>query len=220
MSRYTILDCDQRSPEWRLARSGRLTGSAAAALLAKGKGSDEAVARRDLRVQLAVERLTGIPAEEGYTNDAMRHGIEQEAPALAAYEAYSGNLVRRTGFLSHQDLMAGASLDGDIDDCRGVLEIKAPKMATHLSYLRSPDRLSAAYNAQVHHALWITGAEWVDVASFDPRYPPELQLLVVRVERDEKAVKAYELLAVQFLREVDAELEEIRGLMAGRMAAA
>ena len=207
---FTILDVDQRSQEWRRARAGRLTGSAAGALLQKGRGGDEAVARRDLRVQLCVERLTGEPAEDGYTNKFMEWGIEKEADALAAYEAATGRIVRRTGFLSHTSLMVGASLDGDIDDCHGVLEIKAPKMATHLSYLRQPSKLLDAYTGQIHHAMWLTGAEWVDAASFDPRFPEELRLVIARAERDEKAVKAYELLAVQFLREVDAEEAEIR----------
>lgn len=215
MSRhFTILDAEQRSDEWRRARAGRLTGSAASALLAKGRGGDEAVARRDLRIQLALERLTGEPAEEGFTNDAMKWGIAKEAEALAAYEALTGQVVRRTGFLAHTSLMAGTSLDGDVDDCRGVLEIKAPKMATHLSYLREPFRLTQAYAGQLWHALWITGAEYADIVSYDPRFPPELQLVHVRFDRDEKAVKAYELLAVQFLREVDTEEAELRALVA------
>lgn len=218
MRPFSIVEAEQRSAEWRLARVGRLTGSVAADMLATTRGGTEAAARRDLRAQLVVERLTAIPAEDGYTNAAMQWGIDKEADAFAAYEADQGVIVRRTGFLRHDELMVGASLDGDIDDFAGVLELKCPKMATHLSYLRSPGKVPSAHQAQITHALWLTGAAWCDFVSFDPRFPPELQLFIVRVQRDEAAIASYELTVLQFLAEVDREVEEVRGLIAAKVA--
>jgi hypothetical protein len=66
----------------------------------------------------------------------MQWGIDHEAEAFAAYEAESGNLVRRTGFLTHTDLLVGCSLDGDVEDFAGIVEIKCPKSATHYGYLK------------------------------------------------------------------------------------
>ena len=43
----------------------------------------EAAARRDLRTQLVVERLTGRSAEEPYTNADMQRGIDLEPAAVA-----------------------------------------------------------------------------------------------------------------------------------------
>jgi hypothetical protein len=60
---FTVVMAEQRSPEWFAARLGRLTGSRAADMLATIK-SGEAAARRDLRVQLVVERLTSTLQEE------------------------------------------------------------------------------------------------------------------------------------------------------------
>ena len=55
---FSIVNAPQRSPEWFAARAGRLTGSMAGDMLATIK-SGEAAARRDYRLQLALERLTG-----------------------------------------------------------------------------------------------------------------------------------------------------------------
>jgi hypothetical protein len=160
-----------------------------------------------------VERLTGRPQEDGYCNAEMQRGIDLEPVAFAAYEAATGCVVRRTGFLQHPELMAGCSLDGDIDDFAGVLELKCPKSATHLRYLRGgivpPDHLP-----QIVHNLWITGAQWADFVSFDDRFPPELHTFRVRVPRDEAHIASYELQVRQFLREVDAEIADLRGRLA------
>src|SRR6476620_6796433 len=99
----------------------------------------EAAARRDLRTQLVVERLTGQPQEDSFLNAAMQWGIDHEADAFAAYEAHSGNLVRRTGFLMHTSLMVGCSLDGDVEDFAGIVEIKCPKSATHYGYIKTKE---------------------------------------------------------------------------------
>src|SRR5690348_5803085 len=128
---FTIIDAEQRSPAWFAARLGRLTGSRAADMLATIK-SGEAAARRDLRLQLVCERLTGAAQEDPFVNAAMLRGIECEPLAFAAYEARTGLLAQRTGFLAHTSIMAGCSLDGHIGQFDGLLEVKCPKSATHL----------------------------------------------------------------------------------------
>src|SRR5271156_2469949 len=113
--KFTIIDAEQRSPEWFIARAGRVTGSKAQCVVALGKGGAEAITKRDYRLQLACERLTGIPDQGAYVNAEMQRGIDLEPFALAAYEAATGDMVRKTGFLSHDELLVGCSLDGDID---------------------------------------------------------------------------------------------------------
>lgn len=209
---FTIFDGEQRTKEWFAARVGRLTGSRAGDMLATIK-SGEAASRRDLRAQLVVERLTGEPQEDGYINAAMARGIDKEPEAFGAYEAYSGNLVRRTGFLMHSALMIGCSLDGDVDDFTGIIECKCPKSATHLEYLKAGGKIPSRHVPQITHNLFVSGAQWADFVSFDDRFPPALQLVVMRVQRDEAAIKAYELALSLFLSEVDREVETLRGLI-------
>jgi hypothetical protein len=207
---FTTIDAPQRSPEWFAARAGRLTGSCAKDMLAQIK-SGEAAARRDLRTKLVVERLTGQPQEDGYVNADMQWGIDHEADAFAAYEAHTGLVVRRTGFLCADGLMVGCSLDGDVDDFAGIVELKCPKSATHLGYLRE-GRAPTNHMGQLLHNLWVTGAQWCDFASYDPRFPDHLRLFVVRVPRVEIDILAYSKQAEKFLAEVDEELASLSEL--------
>lgn len=211
MRRFTIHDAEQRTPEWFQARLGRLTGSRAGDMLASIR-SGEAAARRDLRIQLVVERLTGQPQEEPFTNAAMQWGLDHEAEAFAAYEAYSGNVARRTGFLTHTELMVGCSLDGDVDDFAGIVEIKCPKSATHYGYLKS-GAVPANHMPQLLHNLWVTHAQWCDFVSYDPRMPEHLRLFVCRVPRNDIDVIAYGRTAEKFLDEVDAECAAMTALV-------
>lgn len=211
--KFTIIEHPQRSDEWFAARAGRLTGSKAHCAIAIGKAGAESVIKRDYRIQLACERLTGKPAEGGYVNFDMQRGIDLESTALAAYEVATGEMVRTTGFLSGDSLPVGCSLDGDISNFKGILELKCPKTNTHIGYWRDRNSLFNEYKAQVLHGLWVTGASFCDLCSYDDRLPASLQFLCVRIERDEALIEAYAEQATRFLAEVDLEVEAIRALM-------
>lgn len=209
--KFTILDCEQRSPEWYAARVGRLTGSAASALF-KTVQKGEAAARRDYRLQLVVERLTGKPQEDDYISKEMQRGIDLETTAIAEYEALTGLVVRRTGFIQSDEHMVGCSLDGDVDNFAGIVEVKCPKSATHLQYI-GDGVVPSAYLPQLRHNAWVTGAQWADFLSFDDRFPSELQVFYVRITREQMKIDEYERAALAFLKEVDRNLISIRTLM-------
>lgn len=202
--------CPQRSPEWFTLRVGKLTGSRAHDMLATIK-SGEAAARRDLRVQLVCERLTGQSQDSGYINADMQRGIDLEPAALAAYEADTGTLFQPIGFVSHDELLAGCSPDGEVDEFTGILEVKCPKSSTHLSYLRSRS-VPTDYLRQITHNLWITGAQWCDFVSFDDRFSDPLSYLRIRVKRSDVDIAAYELAARLFLDEVAKEVDAMQAL--------
>ena len=210
MRDFVVIDAPQRSSEWFAARLGRLTGSRAKDILATIK-TGEAAARRDYRMQLVCERLTGQLQEDGFTNAAMERGVEMEPLALAAYEGISGNLVSRSGFLAHTEHLAGCSLDGHVGDFDGIVELKCPKSATHYRYLRD-GAIPTEHLPQILHNLWISGAAWCDFVSFDDRFPTNLQLLRVRLDRDETAIADYAQKALAFLSEVEREVEAVRTL--------
>ena len=205
-----VIHADQRSAEWFTARLGKLTGSRAADMLATIK-SGEAAARRNLRVQLVLERLTGRSQENGFVSPAMQQGIDREADAAALYEGLTGRLLSTSGFLQHDTLAAGCSLDGHVGDYEGIIEIKAPLAATHFEYLRTglvPD----IYRKQIVHGLWISGAWWCDWLSYQPEFPEPIQVKLVRVERNKDEIAAYETKARAFLAEVDQELAALATL--------
>lgn len=220
MSRFTIIECEQRTPEWYAARAGRATASKADAVMAKIK-SGEAAARRDYRLQLAVERLTNRPQEGGYVNAEMQRGIDLEPAARLAYEAETGLIVRETGFLAMSEYQVGCSLDGDIDNFTGLVSFKCPKSATHVDYVKRR-RLPPEYTWQAVHELWITGAQWYDFCSYDDRLPEWLQFLCVRVHRSElkNEIGYYEAELLQFLSEVDQEVDSLSKLKGVKTLAA
>jgi hypothetical protein len=209
----TVLNAPQRSPEWTQARLGRLTSTGADAMLARLKNGDEAAGRRNLRVRLMLERLTGQSQERDFVSSAMQAGADAEGDAFAAYEALTGTVLHRTGFLSCDDLMAGCSLDGHFGDFEGIVEIKSPLPATHLEYLKT-GRVPTDYLRQVTHALWVTGAAWCDWFSYQPAFPEWAQIKLVRVERSAVDLVAYDVAARDFLAEVDGELAAFRKMEA------
>lgn len=219
MKPFTVIDVPQRSPEWFRARLGRLTGSVAKDMMATIK-TGEAAARRDLRLKLVCERLTGTVQEDGYVSPAMQRGLDCEHLAFAAYEAQTGNVVERSGFLAHTEHMMGCSLDGHIGDFEGIVEVKCPVSATHLRYLRS-GTVPAEHLAQITHNLFVTGAEYCDFVSWDDRFPAQLQTFIARVNRADVDMAAYDIKARAFLAEVDRELEAIKTMtdLPGALAA-
>jgi len=213
---FTVVEAPQGSPAWAAARLGRLTSSRAADMLATIK-SGESAGRRNLRAQLALERITGRSQAPTFQSEAMRQGLAREAEAAGQYEALTGTLLRSTGFLSHTALMMGASLDGHVGEFVGVVEIKCPIAATHLEYLTT-GTIPGDYRKQIAHQLFMSGARWCDWVSYCPEFPADLQLRIVRVERSDQEMAAYALAAALFLREVDAAVAVIRRLQAGAAA--
>ena len=63
--------------------------------------------------------------------------------------------------------------------------------------------------AQVTHNLWLSGAKWLEFASWDDRFPAHLQFFLVRVYAKDLDLEGYEREALKFLGEVDAEVEAL-----------
>lgn len=214
MRPFQVIDCEQRSPEWFAARAGRVTGTAADAMLAKGRGKEESVQRAALRTRLAVEQFTGKPMQESnFTTAAMQRGVELEPVALATYEAVTGTLIQTTGFVSHVELMVGTSLDAHVGDFEGLVEVKCPEARAHLATLRT-GFISEAYERQMMHGLWMTGAAWCDFVSFNPDFGDKLALKVIRRYAKDYDLAAYELALRLFLGEVEREYQALKELSA------
>lgn len=204
-----IVTAEQRSAEWYAARLGKLTASCLGDAFATTK-SGFSTSRRNLRLRLVLERLTGRSQESGYTNAAMDRGIQLEPDARAAYEVESGLLVDTVGFILHDELPTGASPDGLIGDDGGI-EIKCPGAAAHLDYLKG--EIPNDYRLQVMHSLWLTGRAWWDFASFNPDFPEPLRLKVTRLYAKDIDLAAHELAVRFFLGEVEKELADVKALM-------
>jgi len=203
-----ILDIPQGTPEWLSARSGHVTASRINDLMARIK-TGEAAARRDYKAQIVAEILTGTPQGDTFTNDAMRWGTETEPFARAAYETRAGVLVDEVGFVLHPTIeRGGASPDGLVGE-DGLVELKCPKTATHLTYLLD-GVVPSQYQNQMLWQMACCERSWCDFASFDPRLPEDMQLFVVRFPRDDARIAAIEAEVNAFLAEVDNIVTRLR----------
>ena len=204
-----ILETDtQRSEDWYAARLGKATASRFKDAIAALKSGAPAQAQRDYLTELVVERLTQQPIQR-FQNAAMQWG-DHEPEARTAYERITGRIVEETGFVAHDTLMAGCSPDGLVD-WDGLIEIKCPwGTANHIETLLNG--MPAEHIPQVQGQLWITGREWCDFVSYDPRMPAELQLHVQRIQRDEAFIADLERRVTSFLAEVGNQVEALRRL--------
>ncbi len=204
-----VIKCEQRSSEWLNARLGMLTASSLGDAFATTK-SGYSTSRRNLKLRIVLERLTGKSQESGYTNAAMERGILLEPEARAAYEVESGLLVDEVGFIVHDELLTGASPDGLIGEDGGI-EFKCPGAAAHLDYLKG--EIPNDYRLQIAHCLWLTGRAWWDFASFSTDFPDPLQLKVTRIWAKDVNMQAHELAVRLFLGEVESELRDIESML-------
>lgn len=186
MNSLILLDCEQGTDQWRQARLGIPTASQFNRILtAGGKPSEQATA---YLAELLAERITGQPVE-GYTSADMQRGIGLEPQARMAYEFESGNTVQQVGGVYLDDTrQIMCSPDGLMPEQRKGLEIKCPKLQTHIRYILD-GTLPKEYILQVQGALWITGYDAWDFVSYHPDYTP-CTTWILTVQRDEKTIQS------------------------------
>ena len=191
---------EQRTEEWFTERLGKVTASRISDVLAKIK-TGEASARREYRMELVINRLTG-KRRETYCSASMQWGIDHEDEARLSYAFVTDRDVQLVGFLNHPDIpMAGASPDGLVD-VDGMVEIKCPHTATHVEYILG-GAIPKEYQDQMLWQMEVAKRKWCDFVSYDPRVPQHLRLFVKRFYFDEERVDAIRREVVAFLAEVE-----------------
>ena len=189
---------EQGSAEWLQSRCGNCTASRFKDVMDFTKGGKEGAKRAAYRMETVIERITGISAEH-FVSDAMQWGTDTEPLARMAYEARTGAMVMVPGFVHHPTIpLCGGSPDGFVDDDGGV-EFKCPNTSTHIKTLLSGE---CEHLPQIQGLMWITGRQWWDFVSFDPRLPDGLNLYVKRIERDDDYIAELAGNVLKFLGEV------------------
>ena len=192
--------------EWHAQRLGNFTASRAPALMARTRDGGPSADCLALIAELALERLTDEVASH-FVTPAMEHGTALEAAGVEVYMIERTELPRPAGLMVHPDRPNVAATPDRLVGDDGLLEIKCPSRADkHLASLlhgrggaggdalrkRLADKAAAVeYAHQAQWQLWVTGRAWCDVASYDPRWPPHLQLAVTRIHALPEAHEAY-----------------------------
>lgn len=199
----------QGTDAWRAARAGSLGASQiheALAKTAKGWGAS----RENIKARLVAERLTGAP-QDSFTNDAMRWGTDHEPAAREVYSFVQGVSVIEVGLRKHPTIAGShASPDGLVGD-DGLVEIKCPQTATHITTLKGAP-IADKYVKQMQWQMRVYDRQWCDFVSYDPRMPTEMQLHIVRVERDDALIADMEAAVTEFLAEVEADVAALTNL--------
>lgn len=201
------LDLEQGGDAWHAARCGSLGASALHEAVARTK-TGWGASRANRMAALVIEQLTGQTLET-YQNAAMQHGIDTEPEARIAYEFYANVDVAKIGLVLHQTIGGThASPDGLVGD-DGLLEIKCPQPAQHLSTLLG-EAIPDKYMVQMQWQMCCTGRQWCDFVSYSPAFPESMRLFVKRVPRDDKRIAELEADVIDFLNELRLTVHRLR----------
>lgn len=199
---------EQRTEGWHAERAGKITASRFIDVIALRRDGKPTEGRTKYMQQLVFERLASAPKRE-VSSKSMAWGAEVEAFAREAYELRTGNIVTKAPFLVHPRYdFIGASPDGLVD-ADGGIEMKCPHdEAVHIATWL--DGMPADHKPQVQGSMWVTGRQWWDFVSYDPRQGERFRLYVERIKRDEKYIADLAAGLLQFQAEalaMQAELE-------------
>lgn len=175
-----IHDVIQGSPDWLLARLGKVTASQAENLISPTfKIRDGEMPKTFLHKKLA-EVWRGEPMEQYEGGWETEHGVmrEEEARRFFCFTYDQFNL-KNVGFIETDDQRAGCSPDGLLDEDNG-LELKSPATPhTHVRYLVN-GVLPPEYAVQVHFSMFVTGRPKWTFCSYFRKFPT----FVLTVERN------------------------------------
>jgi len=175
-----FIDIAQNTDEWLELRSGKVTGSAVAKIMANdGKAFGEPA--KKYAVELAVERLRHERIKgDRYSNAHMEAGHIEEPIARDLYTAKTGNVVTNGGFFDNGK--SGASPDGCILFENGGIEIKSVTPYVHYKTIER-NAVDPAYQHQITFNIRETGWDFIDYISFCEQFHEPKKLFIFRVHR-------------------------------------
>lgn len=177
----------QDRASWVAKRRGKITASRVGLITRRKKDGKPYAGFDEYLMDLVIERLTD-QATDHYVNEAMQWGLDQEEAAAQHYAFETGQKIQYSDFVDHPSgLETGASPDRLVGD-DGLLEIKCPTTKTHVDFLLSGG-IKEDYFWQMQWQMACTGRAWCDFMSYDPRLPVHLQSKIIRLPRDEAAIK-------------------------------
>ena len=203
----------QGTDEWRQARCGSVGASDAPRVVRRVKSGGYSADRDSLMAEKVLERLTDTPFEK-YKSAAMLRGTEREPEARMLYELLRGVEVMQVALYPHLDIKgAHASPDGLVlkpgaTEAQGLVEIKCPEPAAHLDTLLT-ETISNDYTVQMQWQMAVTGLPWCDYVSFNPNFPPHMQIWVKRVHRDAKLIAELEREIRKFVKELEEKVDRL-----------
>ena len=205
---FSLDELEVAKDSWKRKRRGRFTASDMHQLFTSkleestGKTALGYIVEKVTEVTLTDDEFDNLP---NLDVAAMNWGNMHEPYAVELYEKTTHNQVfsakrldtDEQEFFEVKGFDAGATPDGLVGD-DGILEIKCPYKPSNHSFILLNNTASDIkknrheYYIQMQTALWATGRKWCDFVSFDPRFAPKKQIVIVRIERDNDFIKLLE----------------------------
>jgi putative phage-type endonuclease len=199
----------QGSEDWFKVRMGKITASKLSDLMKKTKYGESTYKTR-LRMELAIERITGKSASPNFMNQAMYDGVEREPDCRKLFEAVTQKEVALCGSFDHPTIPnTSASPDGLLRGENAILEIKCPTHITHAKNLLSKT-MDARYQHQVQWQIQCTESDYGYFCSYHPDFPPDLRIKIVKVEKDDELIAEIEKAVREFDIEVEGLINDIK----------
>lgn len=201
---------ERQREEWLQKRLGKITCSQFTCLMKSGRAKDDVFSQTG---KAYLRRIVAETLGSSYSISAraMDWGIENEPNAILEYGLRFCTFVDNKPFqyFAYNDRIGGTP-DGlvGVDGC---VEVKCPyDPSVHVNTLLSRE-VPEDYEWQVVGHMLVTGRDWCDFISYDPRMNGREKLCVIRVERSEPRITELKKnldLAVEY---VDEMLAKIRG---------
>ena len=195
---------EQGTDEWLAARRGVITGSRFKDCRDRTAKGQPSAACLSYAYDIARERCGGS-APSKFQTPAMRTGTEQEPIARMAYETETGLLVETAGFVTDDDGLFGASVDGLVGE-HGIIEIKTMVSSATLFKAVVMEDFSE-YRDQCVGEMWLLGRLWVDLVLWAPDLPK--QIYIHRIHRDDDEIQALEDDLLKFAKLVKTYQEQL-----------
>jgi hypothetical protein len=204
-------DIEQGSLAWEILRSGRATASGLKNILTPSFKIRTGEMPYTYTMQVLAEQWQGgaLP-QESFGTFEMEQGvmIEQKARDLFMFE--TGKEIEKVAFIEADDARFGASPDGLVIGAKEGLELKAPKLITHLKYLDRGE-VPEEYLCQVHGSIYASGFDRWHFMSYRHGFPP----LILTVERDEKIMAIIKSALESFFEQLDKAMDKLIKLNGG-----
>lgn len=178
---------EQSELAWLEERRGMITASKFGLVMQQGRKKDEPFSEtaKSYLYEKAAERLGGyVPS---MTNRAMQWGTEYEPHAIQEYAAKrQEDVIPNTHSFMRLSKWVGGTPDFLVGGA-GVGEVKCPyNPGVHQRTIHE-GVIPKEYLWQCHGHMLVTGRDWCDFVSFDPRLPEgsEKRLCVIRLERND-----------------------------------
>ena len=157
-------------------------------------------------MELVAERASDWSVSRKVT-DAMQRGIDEQEPALNAYEALTGVLCGPERLVAHPNIEHFLSTPDAFVGTDGLVEVKVPSVVKYVKW-RADGKIPDEHMDQIVAQQAVCRRSWTDFVAYCPEMPKPLDLFVVRYEVMPEHIEQADKDALWFLELVETMFDQ------------